>query len=213
MLGLIGVPIGYLLGSIPFSFIIARIFGIHDLRKVGSGNVGATNVWRAAGRFAGTMALIGDIGKGMAAVIIASLIAPASDGAEYLKLASGLAAIIGHIYPLFLNFRGGKGVNTALGVMLILLPLESLLAFLAFIITVVLSKYISLGSMVAAGALLIIVWAEYLFKLDFVHPVYLPVSLLLAGLIIYTHRTNIKRLMTGTENRFSMLSRKGGGNA
>ncbi len=207
MLGLIGIPIGYLLGSIPFSYFVARIFGVDDIRAVGSGNVGATNVWRAAGWGPGLLAVFGDVGKGVAAVIIASLLAPATDGAEYYKLASGLAAVVGHIYPVFLHFKGGKGVNTALGVMLILLPGETILALLAFIITVAISKYISLGSMIAGGSFFVIVWLEYFLNLEYVHPVYVPVSLLLAGLIVFTHRPNIKRLMTGTESKFSLHSR------
>jgi glycerol-3-phosphate acyltransferase PlsY len=209
MLGLFSILIGYLLGSIPFSYFVARAFGVKDLRTVGSGNVGATNVWRTAGHFPGVLALLGDVLKAAAAVIIASLLVPASDGAEYFKLASGLAAVVGHIFPLFLHFKGGKGVNTALGAMLVLLPGESLLALLIFVITVVISKYISLGSMIAGVGFFIIIWLEYFLGLAYVHPVYLPVSLLLAGLIIFTHRTNIKRLLSGTENRFSLRSQSG----
>ncbi len=207
MLGILGIPIGYLLGSIPFGYLISKLFGVKDIRTIGSGNIGATNVWRAAGPLAGMLVLIGDVGKGIVAVIIASLLSPASDTAEYFKLLSGLAAIGGHIFPIFLNFKGGKGVNTALGIMLLLLPQETLLALAVFIIVVAISKYISLGSMIAGVAFFLILVVEYLAHLAYVHPIYLPTSFLLALLIIYTHRANIKRLLTGTENHFSLHSR------
>jgi acyl phosphate:glycerol-3-phosphate acyltransferase len=198
------ILIGYLIGSIPFGLLIARVFGVPDIRKVGSGNIGATNVWRVAGRFPGILVMIGDIGKGVAAVLVAAIILPPTDLTEYFKLASGLAAIMGHIFPLFLRFKGGKGVNTALGVMVTLLPVESIIALAIFILVVIISRYISLGSILASFSFFLVVLLEWALNLDYVHPIYVPVSFLLAVLIIMTHRANIKRLLNGSESRFQL---------
>ncbi len=198
------ILIGYLIGSIPFGFLIAGVFGVPDIRKVGSGNIGATNVWRVAGRFPGILVMIGDVGKGVAAVSAAAIILPPTDLTEYFKLASGLAAIVGHIFPLFLHFRGGKGVNTALGVMFTLLPVESIIAFVIFVVVVTISRYISLGSILASFSFFLVVLLEWVLNLDYVHPIYIPVSFLLAALIITTHRANIKRLLNGSESRFQL---------
>ncbi len=203
----ISILIAYLLGSVPFGFLIPKMFGISDIRKFGSGNVGATNVWRAAGPIAGILVLVFDIGKGIGAVLIASGMPQISIEVEYLKLICGLAAIIGHIFPAYLKFRGGKGVNTALGVMLTLLPVEALVGLAAFVITVSLSRYISLGSMLGAVAFFAAVAVRWIFKLADIHAVYVVAALLMMVLIIFAHRTNIKRLVQGSENRFSFKAR------
>jgi glycerol-3-phosphate acyltransferase PlsY len=202
--------VGYLIGAIPFGYIIARIYGIRDIRLVGSGNVGAANVWRSAGPSAGILVLIFDIGKGVAAVLVASFM-PATDTViEYLKLTAGFAAVMGHVFPVYLSFRGGKGVNTALGVMITLLPVEALIALTAFIITVVVSRYISLGSVLASIAFFAVVLIRWLLDFSGTHTVYVPASFLLVVLIVLAHRSNIKRLLSGDENRFSFHSRKTG---
>ncbi|HDL04073.1 MAG TPA: glycerol-3-phosphate 1-O-acyltransferase [candidate division Zixibacteria bacterium] len=208
MYDLLAITGGYILGSIPFALIISRLFGIRDIREVGSGNIGATNAWRAAGPAAGIMVTVGDIGKGVLAVFIASLMPESALGAANLKLIAGIAAVVGHVFPVFLLFRGGKGVNTALGVMIMILPIETLIALLGFILIVVISRYISLGSVLAAVIFFISVLMAYILKLEDIPVLYLIVSGILMLLIIITHRTNIKRLLSGRENRFSFHSRK-----
>jgi len=208
MYDLLAITGGYILGSIPFALIISRLFGIRDIREVGSGNIGATNAWRAAGPAAGIMVTVGDIGKGVLAVFIASLMPESALGAANLKLIAGIAAVVGHVFPVFLLFRGGKGVNTALGVMIMILPIETLIALLGFILIVVISRYISLGSVLAAVIFFISVLTAYILKLEDIPVLYLIVSGILMLLIIITHRTNIKRLLSGRENRFSFHSRK-----
>ena len=208
MIDILVVLIAYLLGAIPFGLIIARFYGIEDLRAVGSGNIGATNVLRSAGVIPALLVTILDIAKGIAAVLIARYFGGALFAdTEYLVLLAGLAAIIGHIFSIFVNFRGGKGVNTALGVFVTLLPVPTLIALGMFIITVLIGRYVSLGSIIAAITLpAAIIIMEY-FRLAVFHEVYLPVTIILALLIIFTHRSNIKRLMSGSENRFSFHSK------
>ena len=208
MYDLLAITGGYILGSIPFALIISRLFGIRDIREVGSGNIGATNAWRAAGPAAGIMVTVGDIGKGVLAVFIASLMPESALGAANLKMIAGIAAVVGHVFPVFLLFRGGKGVNTALGVMIMILPIETLIALLGFILIVVISRYISLGSVLAAVIFFTSVLMAYILKLEDIPVLYLIVSGILMLLIIITHRTNIKRLLSGRENRFSFHSRK-----
>ncbi|PKK84577.1 MAG: acyl-phosphate glycerol 3-phosphate acyltransferase [candidate division Zixibacteria bacterium HGW-Zixibacteria-1] len=207
MYDLIAIAGGYVLGSIPFALIITRMFGIKDIRKVGSGNIGATNAWRAAGPVAGILVSIGDIGKGVLAVILASLMPQSALDLANLKLIAGIAAVFGHVFPLFLRFRGGKGVNTALGVMIMILPIETLIALAGFIITVAISRYISLGSVLASVFFFAAVLISYIFKLHEMPLLYLIISALLMLLIIITHRSNISRLLSGGENKFDFHSR------
>lgn len=199
----VSILIAYLLGAVPFGLLIPKLFGIPDVRKVGSGNVGATNAWRAAGPVPGILVLICDIGKGIGAVLLVSSIPQISIEVEYLQLMSGLAAIIGHVFPVYLKFRGGKGVNTALGVMLTLLPIEALIGLTVFIITVSLSRYISLGSMLGATGFFAAVLIRWSLNLTDIHTVFVVTAFLLMVLILFAHRTNIKRLVQGNENRFS----------
>jgi glycerol-3-phosphate acyltransferase PlsY len=208
ILNILPVIVGYLLGAIPFGLIIARFYGIKDIRKTGSGNIGATNVWRVAGRVPGLIVLLCDIGKGVIAVLIASAMSQNNAYAEYIRLLSAMAAILGHIFPVYLVFRGGKGVNTALGTMVTLLPKETLMALGIFIIIVAIFKYISLASIIAAISFAAIIVIEYILELAKIHPIYIGVGIILAILIIITHRGNIKRLLSGTENRFQFRSRK-----
>jgi len=206
----LAVICGYLLGSIPFALMIARLFGIKDIRSVGSGNIGATNAWRAAGPAAGILVSVGDIGKGVLAVLIASLMPDSALGMANLKLIAGIAAVIGHVFPIFLLFRGGKGVNTALGVMITILPIETLIALAGFILVVAASRYISLGSVMAAIIFFAAVLVSYLFELHRIPIFYLLISGLLMLLILITHRSNIGRLLSGKENKFSAHSQKSG---
>jgi len=152
------------------------------------------------------LVFIFDIGKGVGAVLIVGLFSGIALEAEYLKLIAGFAAILGHIFPIYLKFKGGKGVNTALGVMLILLPIEALIGLAVFIITVSLSHYISLGSMLAVTAFFVSVLIRWLFELADINPVYVLTAFVLNALIIAAHHSNIKRLLHGNENRFSLKS-------
>ena len=180
----------YLLGSIPFALILARRWG-SDLRAVGSGNLGATNVMRASGIRAGVLVAILDMGKGAVSVWLAARI---SDGAP-LPAAAGLAAIIGHIYPIWLRFRGGKGVATACGVFSILTPLAVPPAIAIFAAAVWLTKYISLGSVLASMALPPIAYA-----LGSPAPAVIAAAAA-SAFIVFRHRSNLVRLVTGTERR------------
>ncbi|HEV8211209.1 MAG TPA: glycerol-3-phosphate 1-O-acyltransferase PlsY [Vicinamibacterales bacterium] len=180
----------YLLGSIPFALILARRWG-SDLRAVGSGNLGAANVMRASGVPAGVLVAILDMTKGAASVWLAARV---SDGAP-LPAAAGLAAIIGHIYPIWLRFRGGKGVATACGVFSILTPLAVPPALAIFAAAVWLTKYISLGSVLASMALPPIAYA-----LGSPAPAVIAAAAA-SAFIVFRHRSNLVRLFTGTERR------------
>ncbi|UCD18617.1 MAG: glycerol-3-phosphate 1-O-acyltransferase PlsY [Candidatus Zixiibacteriota bacterium] len=206
----LAIVVGYLFGSIPFGYIIACAFGIPDIRKYGSGNIGATNAWRVAGPTAGILVAVCDIGKGVLTVLVASYLGGQLLAPEYVKLLAGLAAVLGHLFPVFLLFKGGKGVNTALGVMVTLVPGHALLALAVFVLVVVISRYISLGSILAAAAFILSILIGKLAGWSDVHPVYIPAGLVLALLIVIAHRSNIKRLLDGKENRFSFRSRTEG---
>jgi acyl phosphate:glycerol-3-phosphate acyltransferase len=184
----------YLIGSIPFALICARSWGAVDLRRVGSGNLGAANVMRASGVTAGVIVAALDIGKGAASVWLAARF---SAGPE-IPAAAGLAAIVGHIYPLWLRFRGGKGVATACGVFSVLTPLAVPPALVMFAITVWLTKYISLGSLLASLVLPLLAYA-----------IGSPAPAVLAAvgaslIIVFRHRSNVGRLRTGTERRLGV---------
>lgn len=182
----------YCIGSVPFAWLLVRRRGVIDLRRVGSGNVGAANVLRASGVSAGVLVAVLDIAKGAAAVLIAQRV---SAGAA-LPAVAGLAAIVGHIYPVWLHFRGGKGVATACGVFAVLAPLAALPALAIFIGTVWLTKYVSLGSMLASLALPTIAYAT-----DSPRSV-VATALAACALIVFRHRSNLGRLRVGTERRF-----------
>ena len=181
----------YLIGSIPFALLLAKGWGAPDLREVGSGNVGAANVLRATGVAAGVLAAVLDIGKGAASVMLA--LRMNADGST--AAAAGLAAIIGHIYPIWLRFRGGKGVATACGVFSVLTPLAVPPALLVFIATVWATQYISLGSILASLALPTVAYA-----VGTPTPA-VVVACVAAAIIIFRHRSNLGRLRAGTERR------------
>jgi glycerol-3-phosphate acyltransferase PlsY len=211
MSAVVPIFIAYLLGGIPFGLIISRLFGVKDIRSHGSGNIGATNVWRVVGARAAVWVYIGDIGKGIIAVAVARYWAN-SFGTTFLPtdtflVVCALAAVLGHLFPLYLRFKGGKGVNTALGGMIMLLPLETLAGFVIFVIVVAASRFISLGSMAGGVGFLGVVAAEkYLMARDMA-AIYVYLAGTLAALIIITHRQNIRRIIDGKENRFSLSSK------
>jgi acyl phosphate:glycerol-3-phosphate acyltransferase len=201
------VVAAYLFGAIPFGLLIARLYGVSDVRALGSGNIGATNVWRVAGVKAAVWVFLLDIGKGALAVVLARLIHQEMFNRELLLVISGAAAVLGHVFPVYLRFRGGKGVNTGLGVMLSLLPLETLACVAVFVIVLIATKFVSLGSILAAMALAAIVIVEHFWLRPEVSTVYVPLTAFLALFIVITHRQNIQRLLSGTENRFSLKSK------
>jgi glycerol-3-phosphate acyltransferase PlsY len=182
----------YLLGSIPFSFLVARAFGVHDVRRVGSGNVGATNVLRNAGKAAGALALVLDVGKGAAAPALAGWLAP---GEPALAAAAALAAVVGHIFPVWLRFHGGKGVATGLGAFAPLSPLAVLGALAAFVVVALATRFVSLGSVAGAIAL-----AGLVVGLHGLDPVAVA-AVLSAALVVFRHRSNLRRILGGTERR------------
>jgi len=184
----------YLIGSIPFALLLARHWGATDLRQVGSGNLGAANVMRASGVTAGVLVAILDITKGAASVMLAARLS----GNAAAPAAAGLAAIVGHIYPVWLRFRGGKGVATACGVFSVLTPLAIPPALAIFLVTVALTKYISLGSLLATIALPPLAYA-----MGSPAPAVITASAA-AVIIIFRHRSNLARLRTGTERRLGV---------
>lgn len=200
------IIIAFILGGIPFGLLVGYLFGHGDIRTQGSGNIGATNVWRIAGPGAAALVFIGDIGKGVAAVLLAGWMISTSWPVPITTacLIGGCAAVLGHMFSPFLGFRGGKGVNTALGVFVSLVPLETGIAFVVFLVVVFISRFISLGSIVAALVLASLMWVERLFHLREVADAYLIAGTIVAALIIVAHRQNIARLMKGTENKFAM---------
>ena len=181
----------YLIGSVPFAWLLARRWGAADLRRVGSGNIGAANVLRASGVKAGVLVAVLDIAKGALSVMLAARF---GDNAA-APAAAGLAAIVGHIYPVWLRFRGGKGVATACGVFSMLTPLAVPPALGIFVVTVWITKYISLGSVLASIALPPIAYA-----LGSPTPA-VAAACAASVIIVFRHRANVLRLRTGTERR------------
>ncbi|HPV14884.1 MAG TPA: glycerol-3-phosphate 1-O-acyltransferase PlsY [Candidatus Cloacimonadota bacterium] len=197
------IAIAYLIGSIPFGWLMGKLFFGQDIRQSGSGNIGATNALRRFGTKAGVIVLLLDLGKGLLVMGLArKYLMPQS--LEYTLAAAFV--ILGHIYPIWLNFKGGKGVATAAGAFIMIAPLPLVIALLAFIITVFISRYVSLGSLIAALTLLISMGVYHFCKP--MHYSMLILVALLVGLVVYKHKENIKRLVRGEENRIS-FSKKG----
>lgn len=195
---LISISLAYLLGSIPFGYLLVRIFRNQDIRSIGSGNIGATNVARSGAKGLGFLTLLLDLGKAYLAVIIAEHIAAGRPDTYRIAVMAAVAAILGHVFPLWLGFRGGKGVASALGVFLALTPASALCVLGVFLVTLMLTRYVSLASIVAAATF-------PLFCLYFVKdhsPLVLFGLLFIPVLVIAKHHANISRLLAGTENRF-----------
>jgi acyl phosphate:glycerol-3-phosphate acyltransferase len=182
----------YFLGSIPTGVVLAKAVAGADPRQAGSGNIGATNVYRTVGKKLGILTLLGDIVKGLLPVIAAKWALDSS----FWVAAVALTAFIGHLFPVFLNFRGGKGIATGLGVFLALSPIPALLAFLIFAVVVSRWRFISLGSLCATAAFpLFLAWLDP-------HRLYIPFAIVIGALIFYRHRENISRLISGKESKF-----------
>lgn len=204
----------YFLGAIPFGLLIARAHGI-DLRKIGSGNIGATNVSRALGKKWAYICFALDVAKGLIPMLIAGFMLP-SQKTTYdllLWLAVGIAAIVGHVLPVYLKFKGGKGVATSLGVVLGLWPyftIPGLFVFMVWALCVVIWHYISLGSIIGAILFPISVCVGIAIRDDWYFKTLWPliiVSSLLCVVIVVRHRDNIKRIIAGTESKVAMFAK------
>lgn len=200
------VALSYLLGSIPFGYLIVRARGGGDVRETGSGGTGATNVTRRAGKGAGLLTLLLDATKGAAAVLLARGLLTEDFGVNWWVAASAFAAVGGHVFPVWLKFRGGKGVAPGLGVFLALAPAVVPVALAAFLLVVWRTRYVSLGSITAAALMPLA-----LFVLDSRFPFAgqhglerVAAAAAGAALIIYAHRENIRRLLRGTENKLKL---------
>lgn len=200
----IAAIIAYLLGSIPFGFLLVIVFRKQDIRKTGSGNIGATNVIRSGSRWLGVLTLLLDMGKGYLAVEIARSLAHASHTSVSDAAAIGaFFAVIGHIFSVWLRGKGGKGVATALGVFLALAPLPAVWALGVFILMALLTRYVSVSSIVAAASFPFWVWlAASAWGLHYgAGPVFIASTILIPFIILLKHRKNIERLLHGTEFR------------
>ena len=195
--------IAYLIGSINFSVIFSKKMAGFDVREKGSGNAGTTNMLRSVGKKAAAITLICDILKGVVAILIALLIGRMVDGANTSALVqtAGIAVILGHTFPIFFKFKGGKGVATSLGVLIMSNWQIGLICLVFALILIVLTQMVSVGSIAAAvlyPVLTLFIPQNYIAEGN-----YLIYSILLAALIIFNHRENVKRLLNGTENRIS----------
>lgn len=200
LLWTVTLVLAYLLGSIPTGYLLVRIFRHEDIRATGSGNIGATNVARSGATGLGVATLVLDALKGLLAVVIArhfALYTGFPNGYD-LEALAGLAAVVGHIFPVWLGFRGGKGVATALGVFLALMPLATVFALIIFLLVFTFTKYVSLASMVAAATLAVLCVVMDTRRRLIVDLVYLAMPLL----VIVKHHGNIRRLLARTEPRF-----------
>jgi glycerol-3-phosphate acyltransferase PlsY len=198
---IISIAIAYLLGSIPFGYLLVMAFRNEDIRNTGSGNIGATNVIRSGSKILGVLTLILDALKGYVAVVLAHHIAaPYGFPQSYdIEVAAAVAAVLGHVFPVWLRFRGGKGVATALGVFIALVPFPVVLYLLGiFVLIVLLTRYISLGSIIAAAAFPFLALPHAPSR----SPIVITGYILIPLIVILKHHQNIRRLLAGTENRF-----------
>ncbi|NMA92860.1 MAG: glycerol-3-phosphate 1-O-acyltransferase PlsY [Firmicutes bacterium] len=206
--GYLSVILAYLLGSIPFGYLAGRLLRREDIRDYGSGNIGATNVMRLLGPATALLVLALDVGKGAAAVLLARSLT----GQEYFWWMAALAVLVGHCWPLFLGFKGGKGTATGLGILLVLVkaPIWGIILILAGIV-IALTRYVSLVSITAAVSFPILLW---LFRYA---PAYICFGVVIGALVVVRHQANIRRLINGTESRLGqkvgILRNKGGGSS
>lgn len=199
------IATSYLIGSVSPSIILGKILKGIDIREHGSGNAGSTNAFRVLGKWAGITVLLLDIFKGYFAVKFISLLAGENTiiSSTLIYILSGFAAVTGHVWTLFHSFKGGKGVNTATGVLLALIPIPTVLAAGIFLIALLITRYVSLGSMLASLSLPIILLIQRQRGINV--PLELIIfTLVISAFIIYTHRANIKRLMRGEENKVKL---------
>lgn len=199
---LLVAAVSYLLGSIPFGYLLMRVFRQQDIRSIGSGNIGATNVLRSGAKGLGAATFLLDMLKGCAAVwfgsLVATYMAPSAHVRNFEAIAA-LCAVLGHMLPVWLGFHGGKGVATGFGVFLVAAPMAALAAITVFFVVLVLSRYVSLASILGAASFPVFAWL--LVKGD--RPAFfIAVQVIVALLVILKHHQNIRRLLRGTESRF-----------
>jgi acyl phosphate:glycerol-3-phosphate acyltransferase len=192
---LLSIPLAYLLGSIPFGYLLVKLFLHKDIRSTGSGNIGATNVARSGAKGLGIATLLLDLGKAYLAVKIAQHLAPANYD---LAVVAAVAAILGHVFPIWLGFRGGKGVASALGVFLALTPLSAACTFAVFLVIFLITRYVSLASIVGSATFPLFGF----YFVPFRSPIVIAGFLFIPLLIIVKHQQNIHRLLSGTESKF-----------
>ncbi|MEO6695708.1 MAG: glycerol-3-phosphate 1-O-acyltransferase PlsY [Ignavibacteria bacterium] len=217
MLNLIGlIAVSYIIGAIPTALIIGKIFKKIDIRNFGSGNLGSTNAFRVLGIPLGIIVQSIDISKGLIAVLVVTNIfysnlpftnyTPFED-ITVLKIIAGISAVLGHTFSVFVNFKGGKGINTALGMLISLAPVDVGISVGFFVVTVLFSGYVSLGSIVASFFFPVSMFIrENIFKVEiYGYKTLIFFSIGISLLLIYNHRENIKRLLNGNENRFDKL--------
>lgn len=200
VLDVAAILIAYLLGSIPFGYLIVKSKLGKDVRQSGSGSIGATNVLRTAGRAGGILTFVLDVAKGSSAVLLAERLTPHD---YWIIGAAALAAILGHVFPIFLSFKGGKGVATGVGVFLAIMPEAVLAVLVIFVIVVWVWRYISLGSIIATAAFPLF---AYLLGHRVLPLPILYATVVCAALIVAKHHENIRRLLQGNENRFTGFS-------
>lgn len=198
--------ISYLLGSVNFGIIISKLIHKRDIRAFGSGNAGATNVYRTFGAKSGVIVLFGDMAKGVIAILLAQLAIKYFGAADYTLYFAGLLCVLGHMFPVFFKFKGGKGVATTTGIILFTEPLVFIIMFIVFFLIAFLFKYISLASIVAAaaytlGVMLLVCIEQPVLEMLIIRIV---VSFIIGSLIIFSHRENIKRIKDGTEKKFKV---------
>jgi acyl phosphate:glycerol-3-phosphate acyltransferase len=210
------ILVSYFVGSIPFAFLVGKIFKKIDLRKHGSGNLGSTNAFRVLGIPLGIFVQILDIGKGLIVVLLLSSfffhnlpfknLTPFDD-ITVLKIIAGISAVIGHTFSIFMGFKGGKGINTALGMLISLSPVDVSISLGFFLLVLISSGYVSLGSVVASFIFPMTMFIrENFFKVEiYGYNTLIFFSIAVSVLLIYNHRANIKRLLIGTESRFENL--------
>ena len=194
---IIVIVLSYVIGSIPSGLILGKTIWHVDLREHGSKNIGATNAWRTLGKLPGFTVFVADLLKGMVGVYLGMLLV----GTSTAMIIGGIMAIVGHSLSLFLKFKGGKGVATGLGVLIMLMPSVSPIVFLVWLVVVLISKYVSLGSIIAAVLVPVCAFLTGL-PLEFV-----LFGIVAAIFVIYRHKSNIVRLMNGTENKIKAGSR------
>ena len=193
---LITAVASYLLGTVPFGYLLVRVFRGEDVRSGGSGNIGATNVARRSPAL-GVATLVLDAGKGLSAVVLARVLS----GGEHQKLVmtvAALCAVLGHMFPVWLKFRGGKGVATSLGSFVLIAPKSVVCMVGLFFLLVAVTRYVSLGSVVTAAAFPVLAWVLH----EYVEPVQLALIVLACLLVVWKHRQNIARLVAGNESKF-----------
>lgn len=206
--GFLIVVCAYLLGSVPTGYLLVKLFRHEDIRSVGSGNIGATNVMRSGGKGLGAATFLLDVLKGATAVLLAALVAPHFFPAvppRDIEALAAVVAVLGHMFPVWLHFRGGKGVATGFGVFLVAAPLGALAAIGLFTVVLLLTRYVSLASILGAASFPVFAW--FMVTGDRPAP-FIAAQIIVSSLIILKHHQNIRRLMAGTESRFGARSQE-----